>query len=200
MRSLSLVVAMDENRLIGRANGLPWRLPDDMKQFKRITLGHTVLMGRKTWDSLGRPLPERDNWVLTRERAFAAAGARVFHDLDDALAAYEIERLALTPPSASLTAPPSPAAQARGIGRPSAGDVQGELMVIGGADLYRQTLPHAQRIYLTEVQARIADGDAWFPDFDRTQFRETASEAHAADERHAYPFRFVTLERLAAQP
>jgi dihydrofolate reductase len=166
MRSLSLVVAMDENRLIGRANGLPWRLPDDMKQFRRVTLGHTVLMGRKTWDSLGRPLPERDNWVLTRDRAFTAAGARVFHELDAVLAAH----------------------------------ADGELMVIGGAELYRQTLPLAQRIHLTEVQARIADGDAWFPAFDRAQFRETASEAHAADERHAYPFRFVTLQRLAAQP
>ncbi|NGY04644.1 dihydrofolate reductase [Solimonas terrae] len=166
MRSLSLVVAMDENRLIGRANGLPWRLPDDMKQFKRVTLGHTVLMGRKTWDSLGRALPERDNWVLTRDRGFVADGARVFHDLDAALAAHD----------------------------------EGELMVIGGAELYRQALPQAQRIHLTEVQARIADGDAWFPDFDRAQFRETYSEPHAADARHAHPFRFVTLERLAAQP
>src|SRR3546814_18461930 len=88
MRSLSLVVAMDENRLIGRANGLPWRLPDDMKQFKRVTTGHTILMGRKTWDSLGRPLPERDNWVLTRDPPFAAAGARTFNTLDDELAAH----------------------------------------------------------------------------------------------------------------
>src|SRR3546814_16411637 len=88
MRSLSLVVAMDENRLIGRANGLPWRLPDDMKQFKRVTTGHTILMGRKTWDSLGRPLPERDHWVLTRDPHFAAAGARLFHPLDDVLAAH----------------------------------------------------------------------------------------------------------------
>ncbi|HEY9545225.1 MAG TPA: dihydrofolate reductase [Solimonas sp.] len=164
MRSLSLVVAMDENRLIGRANGLPWRLPDDMKQFKRVTTGHTILMGRKTWDSLGRPLPERDNWVLTRDPHFAAAGARIFHTLDDVLAAH----------------------------------LDGELMVIGGAELYRQTLPLAQRIYLTEVQARVEDGDAWFTDFDRSAFRETQSESHGADERHAHPFRFVTLERVAA--
>lgn len=165
MRNLSLVVAMDENRLIGRANGLPWRLPDDMKQFKRITLGHTVLMGRKTWDSLGRPLPERDNWVLTRDAGFAAEGVRAFHALDDVLAAH----------------------------------TGGELMVIGGANLYRQTLPLAQRIYLTEVQARIADGDAWFPDFDRTQFRELHHKMHGADDRHPHPFRFVTLERVAPQ-
>lgn len=160
---LSLVVAMDEDRLIGRANGLPWRLPDDLKHFKRLTLGKTVLMGRRTWDSLGRPLPERENWVLTRDPGFAPDGARVFHALEAALAA----------------------AQDR------------ELMVIGGAELYRQTLPLAQRIHLTEVRARVAGGDAWFPAFDRAQFRETDSELHAADARHAYPFRFVTLERSA---
>lgn len=165
MRSLSLVVAMDENHLIGRANGLPWRLPDDMKQFKRLTTGHTIVMGRRTWDSLGRPLPERDNWVLTRDTEFVAAGARVFHTLDEVLAAH----------------------------------VDGELMVIGGADLYRQTLPLAQRLYLTEVQAKVADGDAWFPEFDRGAFRELNRESHGADERHAYPFHFVTLERMAGQ-
>lgn len=154
---------MDRRRLIGRDNGLPWRLPDDLRQFKRLTVGKTVLMGRKTWDSLGRPLPERDNWVLSRDPGFAPAGARVFATLDAALAAPR----------------------------------DGELMVIGGAELYRQTLPLAQRLYLTEVDADLGDGDAWFPDFDRSQWRELAAEAHAIDERHAYPFRFVTLERRA---
>ncbi len=158
--SLSLIVAMDRNRLIGRNGDLPWRLPNDLKHFKRTTLGKTILMGRKTWDSLGRPLPERQNWVLTRDRGFAAAGARVFHDLDAALAAHG----------------------------------PGELMVIGGAELYRQTLSRADRLYLTEVRAEV-EGDAWFPEFDRAAWRETASEAHPADEKHAWPYRFVTLER-----
>ncbi|WP_028079361.1 dihydrofolate reductase [Solimonas soli] len=166
MPNLSLVVAMDEDRLIGRANGLPWRLPDDMKHFRRVTLGKTVLMGRKTWDSLGKPLAERANWIVSRDPAFAPQGdgVRVFRSLDEALAAH--------------------------------GD--GELMVIGGAQLYRQTLPLAQRIYLTEVQARVGDGDAWFPPFDRSAFREMAVEPHAADGRHAFPFRMVTLERRVA--
>src|SRR3546814_20873164 len=88
MRSLSLVVAMDENRLIGRANGLPWRLPDDMKQFTRLTTGHTILMGRKPWDSLGRPLPQRDNWVLPRAPQFAPGGARSFTPLYHQLTAH----------------------------------------------------------------------------------------------------------------
>ncbi|WP_028007897.1 dihydrofolate reductase [Solimonas flava] len=164
MRSVSLVVAMDENRLIGRDNGLPWRLPDDMKHFKRLTLGKTVLMGRKTWDSLGKPLIDRANWIVSRDPAFRpqGEGVRAFSSLDAALAAHE----------------------------------DGELMVIGGAELYRQTLPLARRIYLTEVQARVDGGDAWFPAFERADFREVEAVWHPADERHVYPFRFVTLERV----
>lgn len=162
--SLSLIVAMDQNRLIGRDGGLPWRLPNDLAHFKRLTLGKTILMGRRTWDSLGRPLPGRDNWVVSRDPAFAPAGARAFASLAAALAAR------------------------RG----------GELMVIGGTELYRQTLPSVQRLYLTQVLATLEPGgagDVHFPDYDLAEFRECEREDHAADERHAYPYRFLTLER-----
>lgn len=164
MSVLSLIAALDDGGLIGRNGDLPWRLPNDLKHFKALTLGKTVLMGRKTWDSLGRPLPQRDNWVLTRDAAFHAEGARAFTSLDDALAAH-------------------------------AANGGGELMVIGGGELYRQTLPRAQRLYLTRVQARL-DGDAWFPAFEARDWRETAHEDHAADDRHAYAYRFITLERV----
>lgn len=159
---ISLVVAMDRNGLIGRDGDLPWRLPNDLKHFKRLTVGKTVLMGRKTWISLGRPLPDRDNWVLTRDPQFAAEGCRVFHHLDDALAAH-------------------------------AGD---ELMVIGGAELYWQTLPLAQRLYITEVDAHL-DGDTHFPALDATQWRLVFEEPHPADDRHAYAYSFKLLERRA---
>lgn len=159
-KALSLIVACDENRLIGRAGDLPWRLPNDLKHFKALTLGKTILMGRKTWDSLGRPLPQRDNWVLTRDATFAAPGCRAFGTLQAALAAH----------------------------------ASGELMVIGGAELYRQTLPHAQRLYLTRVHAQ-EQGDTWFPDFDLAQFREISREDHPADDRHVYPYSFLILER-----
>lgn len=162
MTVLSLIAAMDENRLIGRNGALPWRLPADLQHFKALTLGKTVLMGRKTWDSLGRPLPQRDNWVLTRDRSFAAAGARVFHALDEALAA-------------------APA---------------GELMVMGGGELYAQTLPQARRLYLTRVHTRVGDGDAWFPSWDPGDWRLTSEAAHSADERHAWPYCFQTWERV----
>lgn len=162
--TLSLIVAMDRNGLIGRGADLPWRLPADLAHFKRMTLGKTVLMGRRTWDSIGRPLPGRDNWVLSRDPGFAPAGARTFDSLEAALAAHG----------------------------------QGELMVMGGADLYRQALPLARRLYLTEVLATLEpapSGDVHFPPFDRTRFRQIGSEAHEADERHPHAFRFLTLER-----
>jgi dihydrofolate reductase len=157
---LTLVVAVADNGVIGRAGGLPWRLPNDLKHFRRLTLGNTVLMGRKTFESLGKPLDGRANWVLTREAAYAPAGATVFRNLD-----------------AALTAEP-----------------QGALLVIGGAELYRQTLPLASRLELTRVHAQV-EGDTQFPDFDAAQWRETARQDHAADERHAHAYSFLTLER-----
>lgn len=158
--NLTLIAALAANRIIGRDGDLPWRLPDDLKRFKRLTVGKTVLMGRKTWVSLGRPLPDRDNWVLSRDNTFKPVGATVFGTLDQALNA----------------------AQHR------------ELVVIGGAELYRQTLHLATRLELTEVQSEV-DGDTWFPAVDPADWTETASEAHAVDERHVLPFRFVTLDR-----
>jgi dihydrofolate reductase len=158
---LTLVVAVAENGIIGRDGGLPWRLPDDLKHFRRLTLGNTVLMGRKTFESLGKPLEGRANWVLTRDAAFAPAGAQVFRDLD-----------------AALAQPP-----------------QGELLVIGGAELYRQTLPLASRLELTQVHAQV-EGDTHFPDYDAKQWRETTRVDHAADERHAHAYSFLRLDRI----
>ena len=163
MTDLVLVVAAADNGVIGRDGDLPWRLPADLQHFKRLTLGKTILMGRKTWQSLGRPLPQRDNWVITREPAFQAPGARVFASLDQALAAAQSQAVA-------------------------------ELMVIGGAQIYAQTLPLASRLHLTRVHANV-DGDTRLPEYDAAAFVETAREDHAADERHAYAYSFITLQR-----
>jgi dihydrofolate reductase len=162
MKSVSLVVAMDEKGLIGRGGQLPWRLPEDLKHFRRLTLGKTMLMGRKTFDSLGKLLDGRDHWVVSRNPSFRPAGCRVFPDLASALAAH----------------------------------AEGELMVIGGAEIFRETLPLADRIYLTRVHA-VLEGDTWFPAFDAGAFREVARDARPADERHAWPYTFVTLERAS---
>ena len=162
---LALIVAMDRNGLIGRADGsLPWKLPDDLAHFKRTTMGKTVLMGRKTWASLGRPLPGRPNWVLSRDPQFQPEGARTFRSLAAVLDEHR----------------------------------EGELMVIGGADLYAQVLDRACTLHLTEVQARVEPslpGDVHFPAFDRDAFREEGSQSHPADARHPYAYRVVTLAR-----
>lgn len=160
MKIISLIVAMDEAGLIGRDGKLPWRLPEDLKHFRRLTLGKTILMGRKTFESLGKPLDGRENWVLTRSAQAHAPGCRIFGDLQEALRAH-------------------PA---------------GELMVIGGADLYRQIMPVAQRVYLTRVHARV-QGDTWFPMEELSVWRETARVDHPADARHAHSFSFITLDR-----
>jgi dihydrofolate reductase len=159
--TLSLLVAHDLGRVIGRDGDLPWRLPNDLKQFKQRSLGKTVLMGRRTWDSLPRkPLPGRDNWVLSRDPAFVAEGARSFQSLEQALAAH----------------------------------AGGELLVIGGGELYRLALPRAQRIYLTLVQTQV-NGDTWFPDYDPADFQEIERLDHPADAQHACAYSFLTLER-----
>lgn len=163
MVALSLVVAASDNGVIGRDGDLPWKLPADLQHFKRLTIGKTILMGRKTWQSLGRPLPQRDNWVVTRDTGLDAPGARVFESLDHAYAAAEHEKIA-------------------------------ELMVIGGAQIYAQTLPLASTLYLTRVHAQV-DGDTRLPEYDAAEFTETAREDHAADERHAHAYSFITLQR-----
>ena len=157
----SLVVAMARNRVIGRDNQLPWKLPADLAYFKRVTLGHPVVMGRRTHESIGRPLPGRLNIVVSRNRDFAAPGCVVVPSLAEAWKA--------------------------------AGDAP-EVSVIGGTSIFAETLPIADRIHLTEVDA-VVPGDTYFPEFDRRDWSEREVERHAADERHAYPFRIVVLDR-----
>jgi len=158
---VSLIVAMAQNGVIGRANALPWRLPDDVKRFKSFTLGKHVLMGRKTFESIGRALPGRANLVLTRDRSWLAHGVVAVHSLEEALAQVKAD---------------------------------GELVAIGGAEVYRLVLPFARRIYLTHVHADVP-GDTFFPDFDPTQWADVECSSQPADGEHAYPVTFVTLER-----
>lgn len=162
---VALIWAMARNGVIGRDNALPWRLPADLQHFKALTTGHAVLMGRKTFESLGRPLPNRTNIVVTRDRGYARPGARVAHSLDDALAIAASDL-----PDDRL------------------------VFVIGGENLYTQMLPRAERLYVTLVDAEV-DGDARFPEFDWQQWRELERREHPADDRNRYACRFLTLER-----
>jgi len=152
---------MARNRVIGRDGGLPWHLPEDLKRFKAMTMGKPILMGRKTSESIGRPLPGRRNIVLTRDRTWRATGVEVVGSIDEALAV-------------------------------AAGAA--EIAVIGGAEIYRLTLPMANLIHLTRVEADVP-GDTWFPQLSASQWSETLAGAHPADERNAYPMSYVTLRR-----
>ena len=135
---VSVVAALARNRVIGVNNTLPWRLPEDLKHFKALTLGHHLIMGRKTYESIGRPLPGRTTVIVTRDPAYRAQGCLMATSIDAAIDAC-------------------------------GGDP--ELFFVGGAQLYAQVLPRADRLYLTEIQADYA-GDAWFPEFDPALWRE----------------------------
>jgi len=158
----SLIVARARNGVIGRDNALPWHLPADLAHFQPLTTGHPVIMGRRTHESIGRPLPNRHNIVVTRTGDWSAPGCTVSPTLDAAFAAA------------------APAAEA---------------FVIGGSALYASALPHADCIYLTEIDAEIP-GDTVFPEIDTTQWLSTELGRHAPDARNALPMRFLRLDRL----
>jgi dihydrofolate reductase len=160
--ALELVLAVAENDVIGRDNRLPWRLPADLRRFKALTLGKHILMGRKTYDSIGKALPERTNLVLTRSAEFDPGDCIVIGTLDAA--------------------------------RRVAG-AESPLMVIGGAQIYRQCLPFASRIHLTLVHAVVEDGDTFFAGWREPQWRESFRERHEADDKNTVAYSFVTLER-----
>jgi len=159
---IALIAAMAKNNVIGKDNDMPWHLPDDLKFFKSKTVGRPVIMGRKTFESIGsRPLPNRPNLVISRNPAFVGEGVTVFTSVDEALA--------------TLT------------------DVE-EVIIMGGGQLYAQMLPHADRLYVTLIDAEI-DGDTFFPNWQALAWNTLEKVHHEIDERHAYAFDFITLDR-----
>lgn len=161
---ITLVVAVAANGVIGRDGDLPWHLPADLAHFKRITMGKCIIMGRRTWESIGQALPGRTNIVVSRDPEYRAEGCTLAHSLPEALRA--------------------------------AGDVS-EVMVIGGARLYEETLPLAQRIHVTRVHADF-EGDTFFPRLNESEWQEVGREERAADDRNSCAMSFVTLERRDA--
>ena len=167
---LTAIVALAENGVIGRDNDLPWRLRSDLKRFRAITMGKPLIVGRRNWDSIGRPLPGRDMVVLTRRADFAAEGVAVAHDWDGALAAA------------------TAAAERSGAD---------EIVIGGGAEIYRLAMPAIARLRLTLVHAK-PPGDVVFPPYDAGAFRETFRETHPAGPDDEHPYTFVDLERVDA--
>lgn len=161
MSKLSIIVAMAQNRTIGVNNTLPWRCPEDLKHFKALTLGHHLIMGRKTYDSIGKPLPGRTTVVVSRDRNLKIGGCLIAHSLPEALTACS-------------------------------GD--DEVFIVGGAEIYAQSLMLADTLYITEIQQAI-EGDAHFPDLDKRAWRETAREVRAQESPQPLHYHFVTYQR-----
>lgn len=159
---ISLIAALAANHVIGHNNKMPWRLPADLQYFRATTMGKPVIMGRKTFESIGKPLHGRQNIIVTRNPAYQVEGAVVAHSVAEALAAA--------------------------VGAE-------EVMVIGGAQIYEELLPEADRLYLTLVQAEF-EGDTYFPTFDAQEWREVWREDHTPDEKNPYPYSFLILDRM----
>lgn len=160
MKELSIIAAVAKNRVIGVNNTLPWHLPEDLKRFRSLTMGHHIIMGRKTYESLGRLLPGRTTVIVSRSKDYAVEGGLVVNSLLSALAVC--------------------------------GD-DPEVFVIGGGELYRDALPHANRLYLTEIEQDVV-GDTYFPDYDSDGWKQLSSESHVSEKGLHY--RYLTLQRI----
>ncbi|MFX3635209.1 MAG: dihydrofolate reductase [Candidatus Pristimantibacillus sp.] len=159
--TITMIAAMDRNRAIGIGNKLPWRLPAEMAFFTKMTKGKTVIMGRKTFESLPKPLKDRKNVILTRQNDFYHEECEVVHSIEEALERYAAD----------------------------------EVMVIGGADVYEQFLPYAEMLLVTQVEVKISEADAFFPEIREEQWKRISTETYSKDERNAYDFTFQTFVR-----
>jgi dihydrofolate reductase len=157
---ISFVVAMDQNRAIGKDNDLPWYLPNDLKHFKKTTMGKPIVMGRKTYESIGKPLPGRENIVVTRDESYKAEGTTIVHSVDEVL---------------QLNAE--------------------EICVIGGSEIFKQFLPVADRLYITEIHHTF-DADTYFPELSADEWKEVSRTEGIVDEKNKYPHEFVVYEKI----
>jgi len=161
MTKIALIAAMAQDRVIGLNNGMPWHLPADLKHFKRLTIGKSIVMGRKTFDSLGKPLPQRNNIVLTRNSDWQVDGVTVYHDIESVL--KELSK-------------------------------QKEVMIIGGAHIYAQFLPHATDLYLTQIDLSV-QGDTFFPEWNPQQWHLLEEQSFQPDEKNADAYSFMHWRR-----
>lgn len=160
---ISLIWAMDENRLIGNQNELPWRLPAELQYFKRTTMGHPIAMGRKTFESIGRPLPGRENIIITRNQSFQKEDCTVFYSLDEFIQ--------------------------------YAHQYDGEIFVIGGAKIFKEILPIADRLYITNIKHAF-HGDTYFPTFSSDDWKLIRKEQGINDEKNPYNYEYQVYERI----
>ena len=169
--SVALIAARSENDVIGHGGKIPWHLPTDLKRFKALTTGHVIIMGRKTFESIGRPLPDRLTVVISRDTGYTRPGITVVHSPEAAL--EYAEQGLLTP------------------GQRDGGDI----LVVGGAEIYRLALPFTERMYLTRVHA-VVRGSVLFPEFSMKEWTLTESERHPADAKNEHDYTFEVWDRL----
>jgi len=163
---LSIIVATAKNRAIGKNNQLLWHMPADLKFFRKTTSGHTVIMGRKTFESVGQPLPKRRNIVITRQPNYSAEGIEVAGSLEEALELCEHER------------------------------TTDEVFIVGGAEIYRQAMPLTDKMYLTIINQEFEDADTFFPEIDDNQWQLENVEHHKNDEKNPYDYSFLLYTKV----
>lgn len=163
---IAMIVAMDEQGVIGKDNDLPWKISADLQFFKRTTMGKPIIMGRNTLESIGRPLPGRRNVVVTSQDDYIAEGCDVVHSLEQAFSLCETAE---------------------------------EVMIMGGASLYKQCFPLCDKLYITQVHTTIDGGDTWFPDWDRSEWKRVSSEDHKADEKNQYDYSFTLFQKIQSR-
>lgn len=163
---ITMVAAAGENNTLGQDNDLLWHLPDDFKHFKKLTLNHPIVMGRKTFDTFPKLLPNRTHIIITRQKNYKAPGCVIANSMEEAL------KLAK-----------------------SAKGGKEKISIIGGGEIYKLGLPYAHQIELTRIHHRFKKGDAFFPDFDQNQWTLTRKIEHPIDDKHQYPFTYLTFVR-----
>ncbi|OGF22991.1 diacylglycerol kinase [Candidatus Falkowbacteria bacterium RBG_13_39_14] len=178
---ISIICIIGQNRAIGKDNKLIWHIPDDLKHFKKITFGHPVIMGRKTFESIGKPLPDRLNIVITRDKNYEAEGCYICHSLDEALEYAE----------STLSPFAYPAFMAGEGGVKPRISAPHEIFIIGGGEIYRQAIPLADKLYLTIVEDSPEDADTFFPDY--SEFKNIINEE--SREYNGLRYKFAELTR-----
>jgi dihydrofolate reductase len=168
---ISLIAAIGKKNELGKDNQLLWQLPADMKHFREITRGHTVIMGRKTFESIGKPLPDRENIVVTRDGSYFAPGVAVVHSLDEALRLAALEQGKHFEEKQEET----------------------EVFIIGGGELYKESISRASKLYITRVHATLP-ADTFFPVID-SSWKEKSKEDHSTDEKNVYKYSFITYTK-----
>ncbi len=161
---LSFIAAIGKNNELGKGNDLVWRFPEDQKFFRETTSGHPIIMGRKTFESIGRPLPDRRNIVITRDKTYLRHGVDIAHSLDEALNLVK--------------------------------DTENEVFIIGGAEIFKQSMSMADKLYITHVEAEDKSADIFFPNINESEWQEVSREEHEMDEKNPYKYAFVIYERF----